>query len=159
MREKKLQGVLSENPPRLLILRIFCHNFPMRNLTILLALVITVIFSSTSFAEWKKVSEDVNGTTIYVDFERIRKQGGYVYWWDLTDLAKPTKYRDLSWKVYNQGDCQMFRFKYLSDSYYKEPMGGGTPSISSNTPDKEWNYPSPNSVDETLLKSVCAYAK
>ena len=33
MREKKLQGVLSENPPRLPILRIFCQNSPMRNLT------------------------------------------------------------------------------------------------------------------------------
>ena len=125
----------------------------------LLTVLVLSLLSTPVFADWTKVTENVSGDTIYVDFERIRKQGGYVYWWDLTDLVKPTKYRDLFWKVYNQGDCQMFRFKYLSDSYYKEPMGGGTPSISSNTPDKEWNYPSPNSVDETLLKSVCAYAK
>ena len=136
MREKKLQGVLSENPPRLLILRIFCHNFPMRNLTILLALTFTVMFSSTSFAYWTKVSKNVNGTTFYVDFERIRKHGGYVYWWDLKDNLKPTDYGDLSAKVYHQGDCKLFRFKVLSFSFHKEPMGRGTGDVQ-ETSDKD----------------------
>ena len=27
--------------------------------------------------------EDVRGTTFYVDFERIKKHGGYVYYWDI----------------------------------------------------------------------------
>ena len=104
------------------------------------------------------MTENVSGTTFYVDFERIRKHGGYVYWWDLTDLVKPTKYGDLTWKVYNQGDCKLFRVKYLSFSFHKEPMGGGIGQIN-NTPDKDWSYPSPDSVNETILKSVCKYAK
>ena len=125
----------------------------------LLTVLVLSLLSTPVFGEWKWVDENVSGTTFYVDFERIRKHGGYVYWWDLVDYLKPDKDGDLSSKTYQQGDCKLFQLKYLSDSYYKEPMGGGTPSISSNTPDKEWNYPSPNSVDETLLKSVCAYAK
>ena len=28
-----------------------------------------------------------------------------------------------------------------------------------NEPDKDWNYPPPDSSVETILKSVCAYAK
>ena len=131
----------------------------MKILTILLTLTFTVMFSSPSFADWKKVSESVDGDTFYVDFERIRKHGGYVYWWDLIDHLKPTDYGSLSGKIYKQGDCKLFRLKYLSDSYYKEPMGGGTPSTSSNKPDKEWRYPPPESAIETILKSVCKYAK
>ena len=125
----------------------------MRKLT--LTLVFTLMFSSTSFAEWTKVGKDTDGNTFYVDFERIRKHDGYVYWWDLSDYLKPRQ-EYLSAKQYNQGDCKLFRVKYLSDSYYTQPMGQGTPSTTSNKPDKEWRYPSPNSVIETILKSVCS---
>jgi len=90
--------VLSENPTELPILRISCQNSPMRKLTILLALVFSVMFSSTSFAEWKKVGENVDGDTFYVDFDRIRKHGGYVYFWSLGDLLKPFESGTLSVK-------------------------------------------------------------
>ena len=114
------------------------------------------MFSSTSFAEWKKVFITEDGSTFYVDFERIKKHDGYVYYWELSDLLKPDEDGDLSYKNYKQGDCKLFRFKYLSDSYHKEPMGRGTPSLSSNKPDKEWNHPSPNSSGEYILKKVCS---
>ena len=114
----------------------------------------TLVFSSPSYAEWTEVSKNVKGSIFYVDFDRIKKHGGYVYFWQLSDYLKPLK-EYLSTKMYKQGDCKLFRFKILSDSYYTEPMGNGTSSLSSNTPDKEWNYPSPNSSSETILKSVC----
>ena len=128
----------------------------MKKTIILLTLIFTVMFSSPSYAEWTKVSESVDGTTSYVDFERIRKHGGYVYWWDMLDYLKPDKYGHLSSKSYKQGDCKLFRHKSLSFSFHKEPMGGGRPSTSFNTPDKEWRYPPPNSVNEEILKSVCS---
>jgi hypothetical protein len=129
----------------------------MKKLTLILTLLVsTVMFSSPSFAKWTKVSEGVkNGRTYYVDFERIRKHGGYVYFWRLGDLLKPNKYGLLSAKAHRQGDCKLFRYKGLSYSFHKEPMGGGT-GIVYNDPDKEWTYPSPNSVDETTLKQVCS---
>ena len=125
---------------------------------ILTTLIFTVLFSSTSFADWRKVSKNVDGNTFYVDFERIRKHGGYVYWWDLTDYLKPTKDGDLSLKSYKQGDCKLFRYKYLSITESKEPMGGGT-GKSFPYSDEDWQYPLPNSVMETTLKSVYAYVK
>ena len=129
----------------------------MKKLLILTTLIFSVMFSSPSYSEWKKVSESVeDGDTYYVDFERIRKHGGYVYFWRLDDYLKPTKYGDLSVKTYNQGDCKLFRYKNLSFSSHKEPMGRGTPSSSSNKPDKEWYYPHPNSPGEDILKSVCS---
>ena len=114
------------------------------------------MFSSTSYADWTKAGAGLNGDTYYVDFERIRKVDGYVYFWELVDYLKPTKYGDLSAKVYRQGDCKLFRYKNLSISFHKGPMGGGTGQFN-NTPDKDWRYPPPNSANEHILKRVCAY--
>ena len=132
----------------------------MRKLTLILTtLIFSLMFSpSTSFAEWKKVGENVGGTTFYVDFESIKKHDGYVYYWYLSDYLKPTKFGHLSAKTYNQGDCKLFRFKRLSYSFHKEPMGGGTGEID-NTPDKDWRYPTPDSAGEYVLKTVCQYAR
>jgi hypothetical protein len=132
----------------------------MKTLTLIFALTFSVMFSSTSFAGWTRVGESVDGNTFYVDFERIRKHGGYVYFWDLTDYLKPTKYGHLSGKGYLQSDCKLFRIKALSSSFHKEPMGGGTGQvIEPKGKQANWIYPSPNSMTETILKSVCPSAK
>jgi hypothetical protein len=128
----------------------------MKTLIIFLALTFSVMFSSSSYAEWTKVNIDgwVGGDTFYVDYERIRKHDGYVYWWDLSDYLKPTSTGRLSSKAYNQGDCKLFRFKALSFSHHNEPMGGGT-GDSNNPKNPEWMYPPPNSIGEFVLKQVC----
>ena len=100
------------------------------------------------------MAEGTKGNTYYVDFERIRKHDGFFYYWWLSDRFKPSNFGDLSDKHYSQGDCKLFRVKGLSASYHKEPMGRGTGDVD-NRPDKDWRYPSPNSVIETILKSVC----
>ena len=128
----------------------------MKNLLLILTLLFTSVFlSSPSYAGWTKMSEDVRGNTSYVDFERIRKVDGFIYYWYLSNYLKPTKYGDLSAKTYNQGDCKLFRFKSLSASYHTQPMGDGTPSESGAVKNLEWDYPPPNSVWEAILKSVC----
>ena len=126
----------------------------MKTLLTIFTLIFTVMFSSTSFGGWTKVSENVRGNA-YVDFGRIRKHGGYVYWWELTDFIKPLTGGVLSGKRYKQGDCKLFRYKSLSWSFHKEPMGGGTGEVD-NVPDKEWTYPPPKSVSETVLEKVCS---
>ena len=116
----------------------------------------TLMFSTPSYGEWTKVGSTGNGAfTYYVDFERIRKHDGYVYFWELGNYLKPNKWGSLSVKMYYQGDCKLFRYKTLTDSFYKGPMGTGDGNGSSNKPDKEWNYPPPNSVGEAILKTVC----
>jgi hypothetical protein len=126
----------------------------MKTLIIFLALTFSVMFSSSSYAGWTELGKTAYGDTYYVDFERIRKHDGYVYYWNLTDYLKPDKHGDLSNKMYNQVDCKLFRYKALSFSFHKEPMGGGTGE--SNSPkNPEWRYPPPNSSYELILKQVC----
>jgi len=118
----------------------------------------TVMFSSPSFAKWTNVGKNVDGNTFYVDFDRIRKHDGYVYYWTLFDYLKPTKTGTLSGKNYQQVDCQLFRVKDLSVSFHKKPMGGGTgDDYQLREEDKKWIYPSPESVNEFMLKKVCSH--
>ena len=126
----------------------------MKKLTLCLALF-TILLPTPGHAEWTKVSENASGNTYYVDFNRIRKVDGYVYWWDLTDYLKPSQEGNLSNKMYQQGDCKLFRVKVLSFSFHKEPMGRGTGDVQESVK-KGWIYPSPNSSSETILKSVCS---
>ena len=115
----------------------------------------TLVFSSPSYADWTMVST-TDGGTFYVDFDRIRKHDGYVYYWGLSDYLKPSPWGDLSARNYNQGDCKVFRTKTLSASYYTDSMGNGTPSTSDSILG-EWRYPVPNSAQEGTLNSVCSH--
>tara|TARA_B100000676_G_scaffold190991_1_gene187833 strand:- start:206 stop:595 length:390 start_codon:yes stop_codon:yes gene_type:complete len=128
----------------------------MKTLLTIFTLVFAVMFSSTSFAGWTKIGTTENGNTFYVDFERIRKHGGSVYFWVLSDYLKPSKYGDLSSKVYWEGDCKLFRMMRLSASYHTQPMGEGQPSKTGVSKNQQWKYPPPNSAIETILKSVCS---
>jgi hypothetical protein len=66
----------------------------MKKLTLIFTLVFsTVMFSSPSYSKWTKVDETANGNTYYVDFERIRKVDGYVYFWRMENWLEPTKDR------------------------------------------------------------------
>ena len=128
----------------------------MKKLLLIFTLLFSpLMFSTPSYAEWKKVGNTVLGDIFYVDFERIRKHGGYVYWWTLTDYLEPTKLGNLSNKVYRQGDCKLFRHKNLSFSFHKEPMGGGIGDIREPS-NQNWSYPPPTSGDEIILKRVCS---
>ena len=127
----------------------------MKSLTILLALTFSVMFASTSYAGWKKVVTSASGDTFYVDFERIRKHDGYVYFWELIDRLKPTESGYLSSKAYIQADYNLFRNKNLSYVHHKQPMGRDTGD--SNSPkNPEWQYPHPNSANENVLKFLCS---
>ena len=127
----------------------------MKTLLTIFTLLFTVMFSSASFANWTKVGENVSGDTMYVDLERIRKHGGFVYYWSLTDYLKPDKWGDLSNKIYYQADCNLFRVMTLSYAFHKLPMGDGTGEIDEPVEKEKWTYPTPDSMDEILLKEVC----
>ena len=129
----------------------------MKTLLTIFTLVFTLMFSSTSFADWTEVSSNMGEqNTYYVDLERIRKVDGFVYFWTLSDYSKPLE-GTLSTKIHWRGDCKLLRNKVLSFSSHKEPMGGGTgqtfPVPESH---KDWQHPPPKSSHEIILKTVCS---
>lgn len=133
----------------------------MKKLTLIVTLLFsTVVISSSSYADWKPTAQNLTHNTIYyVDFERIRKHGGYVYYWLLQDFSKPKHsppvYGVSSIIVYNKADCKLFRRKTLNASFYKRRMGKGTRFGHLDKPQKNWSYPPPKSSEEIILKAVC----
>ena len=117
-------------------------------------LVSTAICSTPSYSEWTNVGTNVRGTTYYLDFDRLRKHDGFVYYWWLSDLAEQDQYGDLSYISYNQADCKLFRYKHLSSSYHSGPMGTGVRNDVS--PPDEWYYPTPASSNEHILNQICS---
>jgi len=121
----------------------------------LLVLLFSILISFNSYGEWTKVVENTSGDTSYIDTDTIKNHGGYVYFWEMTDYLKPSDNGTLSGKMYKQGDCGMVRFKDLSFSYYKQPMGRG--SGRTLTPPDTWDYPSPGTVSIFILDYACDY--
>ena len=116
-----------------------------------------MMFSSPSLSDWTQVGKNSLGSTFYVDFERIKEHGKYVYFWNLVDWVEPNVRGNLSNKNYYKGDCDLFRTDWLSMSYHKGSMGEG-PEEHVGLPPREsrgWVYPLPDSSLENLLEVVC----
>ena len=92
-----------------------------------------------------------------MDFASV-KINGNVFNWELVDYLKPDKFGDFSAKLFYESDCNIpQKRRLLSDLYYTQAMGEGSTSTSSNKP-SDWSYMVPDSIDQTILNSVCAYA-
>jgi hypothetical protein len=129
----------------------------MKKITILLVIIFTFLFSTTSWGEWELGSKNLKtGDLYYYDKDRVRKSGKYLYVWMLMDLVE-LKEGYLSGTSYVQLDCSIFRFKLLKIHFYKKSMGEGNTDYE-NTPkgeQGEWTYPQRNSVSEILYNKVC----
>ena len=97
-----------------------------------------------------------NGIYYFVDFDRIKKHDGYVYYWNLVEYPDSQKNEVLSTIVYLQGDCKLFRQKILQTSDFTGSMGTGSNPTNSNR-EGVWEYIIPDSVGGTLLQSVCSH--
>ena len=117
-------------------------------------LISTLMFSAGSWAEWTLLGEATNGTRVYVDFDRIRKVKGLVYYWAIIDYLEPPTTGMMSDKSYYKADCETMRSMTLSLSAYKLPMAEGAAEITF-TPDPEWRSAPPDSVMEITLEAVC----
>lgn len=129
----------------------------MKNKLVLLIPLFLIIFSSSSFSKWEEMAKNEKGT-LYMDFERIRKIEGYVYWWQLTNFSYPQHGGMLSGTIYSQGDCKNFKMRTVSTSLHKKTMGKGYGKIK-KFPNTNWYYPPPNSTGEKLLNFACEVAK
>ena len=122
-------------------------------LPILTVFLSFILFSPISLGEWKFVSSNESGDDFFVDYDRIRKNNGYVYYWSRNEFKKPLIEKYYSNVLYSMVDCEVLREKHLSSNFYEGHMGKGDSLTVEG--DGKWTYPPPGSVLETILKSVC----
>ena len=124
----------------------------------ILILLFSMLISFNSYGEWTAVSESVDGDIAYIDYNNIKKNNGYVYYWELYDMIKPMPIGAgiFSAKTYNEVFCDTpMKFRVISSRYYSLPMGEGPSDIDNTTYD--WTYPDPGSTLENTLNIVCEY--
>ena len=122
----------------------------------ILPFLFAIIFSSTTFAEWARVGENTAGNIFYVDFQKVQKIDGYIYFLLLNNYGTQSEWGYMSSISYVQGDCRLFRYKNLSWSIYKQPMGSGDSPVPIKPPD-EWIYPSAKQSNELILEIMCKH--
>ena len=120
-----------------------------------LSLILLLLFSTTCLGEWVSVEGKPYS---YVDYERLKKDKGLIYFWELIDYLSPRENGILSHTVFAQGDCKLFRKKTVSFSSYTQPMGAGN-GIPYDPKNSNWMEPSPGSAMETMVKSACELAR
>ena len=89
----------------------------MKKITLLLVIIFTFLFSTTSWGEWELGSESVTDGKMYYDKDRVRKSGKYIYFWELFDLKEQFQ-NSLSDTSYTQIECLIFRYKTLKVQFY-----------------------------------------
>ena len=127
----------------------------MKKLIILLVIIFSFLFSTTSWGDWNFVVEDVEGNKFYYDKDRVRKSGKYLYFWELGDYIKPSEDGDLSHTVYVQLDCSIFRYNNLKFQTYSNSMGEGELRFEHTPKDVKWNYPEPDTIVGFLYNRIC----
>jgi len=108
--------------------------------------------------KWVRIVRSSSGNIQFLDINKIKQEAGYVYFFNLLNLAKADKDGDLSYISYRQGDCRSFRVKGLGYSFHKKRNGAGKQRLDRRV-DKNWKYPRPKSSDGLMLKFVCDYVK
>lgn len=126
-----------------------------RKLTLLITLLASLTVSPVAHAEWTKVIKNEIGDNFYVNFERIKKHSDKIYYWELIGFFKPSELGVRSNRSYIEAECDRLRIRYLNSTFFFGPMASGTILAEINTPEKNWRYVPPDSVDDLILKAVC----
>ena len=121
---------------------------------IFLIISVTLFFCNSVFADWEKFG-DAKGGEYFVEKDTIIKESGYIYLWKMVDYSKPildTNFNSV--KVYIKGDCKVKKIKTLTYVFYTGRKGTGE-SEQQESENKNWKYPTPESVNYSILKKLC----
>ncbi len=127
----------------------------MYKIKIILVIIFTFLFSTTSWGEWSFGKKDKEGNTFYYDKERVRKKNGNLFFWELEDYGKD-RFGDISKTTFIGLDCSLLRYMDVKAVLFTTPMGEGKPRRSL-TFTAEWDYPLPNSIREEMFEEICNY--
>ena len=137
---------------------------------ILLIFAAFLINPTLSIADFKFLMNSKNGVGIYLDRERLVKEGGYRYGWTLLDYKKPRTYWYMDdYKIYFSElrylkyDCKKKSFLVLKTVRFEHEMAHRNPihhkgEFNILPPMKKhlnWLTPKLHSISEKVLDEYC----
>lgn len=122
-------------------------------IAILLLPLLSFLISPSALAEWTRFGKNSDGDQFFVDVSSL-KRGAKPRGWFMLTLMKPTSSGNFSFKHLFEADCAQDRIRILAYRAYELPMGGGSPSASSDQADG-WVFADPGSTNEITLEILC----
>ena len=123
----------------------------------LLLVLFLVMISFNSYAEWSLVARSTDKIEYYIDFDRVSKNNGYVYYWVLSNFPSPPYAKGKSsLELYEVNCSPPIKERRKAYYFYNSTMGKkGTRSPVFDTSTGPWEYSVPGSVQERLIEAVC----
>ena len=123
---------------------------------ILYTIILSFLFSSSVFAEWKHFNDD-----LFIDYSSIKKNDGMFYIWSLINVKETESiYEDgyLSITVLKEYDCNNIppRNREIATNAFSEKFAKGELKLSHSNK-SSWDYASPGSVDDVLTEAFCEH--
>lgn len=119
-----------------------------------LFLLCLMMLEGSAWAEW--VEYDGNDeVTFFYDPTTIRKDKNLRQLWILQDWKKHHINGEMSFRIRHEYDCKQERYRFLYGSSHSEPMAGGK-VLETEGESSSWRAIAPRTIDETMLKIVCA---
>jgi hypothetical protein len=122
-------------------------------------ITLLMMSSAPAYAEWLWASaNDIQGLTIYVDPDSIRRKGDLVTLWQLYDYKAVQTVAGnsfLSSKAQRQFDCGNQRTKLLAFTHFTGNMGNGN-RVMTDSDEAEWKSVTPGSVGHVLWRFACS---
>ena len=111
------------------------------------------IANSSSF-EWEQVLKTEEGNTFFIDKNSINHEGDIVFFIKMHEYSDFNDYGEKSSIIHHEVDCKNLKFKYLTDFYFKLPMGEGEPSFVGNE-ESDWIEVKDDTILKVLVNYVC----
>ena len=102
--------------------------------------------------EWEQVLKTEEGNIVFIDKNSINQKGDKIFFIKMHEYSDFNNYGEKSSIIHHEVDCKNLKFKYLTDFYFKLPMGEGEPSFVGNE-ESDWI----EVKDDTILKFLVSY--
>jgi len=124
-----------------------------------LLIALLVLGCEPVYAEWLLVSgDDAAGLAVYIDTATIRQNGKLAKMWQLYDYKTVQRVAGdslLSFKRFNEYDCNGERTRMLGYTWFSGNMGNGQ-VVYSTTEVQQWEPVVSRSINHTLWKVACS---
>lgn len=118
--------------------------------------LLLIIILPTYADNWVKHNTSEKAT-FYIETDTIRKDGGYVYFWNMADLLNPMEPAGyLSVKSYEKVDCNSLKYQRLAYVFYTDNMGKGDSDYEESN-DTSWKYVVPSTINASAIDFACSF--
>jgi hypothetical protein len=114
--------------------------------------LILILISFNSYAEWTKFSESTSGDSHYINSEMINRFKDSVAFRTMSNYLKPSEYGSRSSMTKRRADCSTYKYKDEAFFVYRHKMGKG--HTQEYKPRAEW-YDAPNN---SIIRLAITYA-